>query len=168
MLTNPEAANVSSGKRAGRATSTRPIKRELNETPLRPGYLVRRLHQRFANFFSAACDEFDLTPIQSSVLRSLALSSPQDLTRLGESVYIDRTTTGQVVRRLERRGLVECAQDERDARRTVVALSKAGKVYVRAMRKPTALAHQQFMEPLSPAEREQFIALAKKLLSIKD
>ncbi len=82
----------------------------------RPGYLVRRLNQIHYAMFYEECKTQNVTPVQYGVLTALSLSPWLDQTAIGMELGLDRTTTADVVKRLQERGLVERRINPNDKR----------------------------------------------------
>jgi len=81
----------------------------------RPGFLIRRLHQIHLSLFAEECAAFKVTPVQYSILTTVAAQPGLEQTALAQEVGIDRATLANVVARLAGRGLVAqaCAADRR-------------------------------------------------------
>ena len=75
----------------------------------RPGFLIRRLHQIHVALFQEACGQFEVTPLQYSLLSALAARETADQTTLAADIALDRTTTTGALKRLAARKLVERA-----------------------------------------------------------
>ena len=88
----------------------------------RPGFLIRRLHQIHVALFQEACGEFEVTPLQYSLLSALAARKTADQTTLAADIALDRTTTTGALKRLAARNFVERAVDDEDRRARVRAL----------------------------------------------
>ena len=73
---------------------------------VRPGFLIRRLHQIHLALFAEECGAFNVTPVQFSILTAAAAQPGLEQARLAHEVGVDRTTLANVVARLEGRGLV--------------------------------------------------------------
>src|SRR5690606_29841789 len=71
----------------------------------RPGFLVRRLNQIHYALFFEECKSHNITPVQYGILTALSLSPWLDQTQIGLELGLDRTTTADVVKRLQERGL---------------------------------------------------------------
>ncbi|MET0278596.1 MAG: MarR family transcriptional regulator, partial [Pseudorhodoplanes sp.] len=86
--------------------STRKITRPPSAFDLahRPGFLIRRLHQIHTALFIEECADFNVTPVQYSVLTAIAEQSAMEQARLAQEVGVDRATLANVVARLEVRG----------------------------------------------------------------
>lgn len=130
----------------------------------RPGFLVRRLHQIHVAMFFEECKSQNITPVQYGVLTALSVLPEVDQTRLAQEVGLDRTTTADVVRRLEERGLLERRENPADRRSRLLQLTAGGRVVVDALRGGMARAQERLLEPLQPAERAMFMHLLKILV----
>ena len=82
----------------------------------RPGYLIRRLHQIHLALFLEECKASQLTPVQYGLLTALAIRGDLDQVSLAEEIGLDRTTTAEVLRRLEARKLVSRKPNPDDRR----------------------------------------------------
>ena len=97
-------------------------KKSVRKSPLswpleqRPGFLIRRLHQIHGALFQKECADFDITPLQYSLLTALAARGTADQTTLAADVALDRTTTTGALKRLQMRNFVERAVLDRDRR----------------------------------------------------
>ncbi|MGE0211894.1 MAG: MarR family winged helix-turn-helix transcriptional regulator [Parvibaculaceae bacterium] len=131
----------------------------------RPGYLVRRLHQIHVGIFADECRAFDLTPVQYGLLTVLQERGPLDQVSLSSEVGIDRTSGADVMRRLERRGIVERTRSAQDRRANTVRITALGARLVREMQGSMARAQQRFLAPLDPAERRLFTRMMQKIIN---
>lgn len=130
----------------------------------RPGFLVRRLHQIHLSMFLEECKDHQITPVQYGILSTLSVMPSLDQTTLGAELGLDRTTTADVVRRLEERGLVKRAPDPQDRRTRRVKLTREGKQVVDALHPNMERAQARMLEPLNPAERAMFLHLLSVLV----
>lgn len=130
----------------------------------RPGFLVRRLYQIHVAMFFEECKSPNITPVQYAILTVLSVLPGLDQTSLGQEVGLDRTTTADVVRRLEERGLVERRDNPADRRTRHVYLTREGKSVVTALRADMARAQERMLAPLKPAQREVFMDLLATLV----
>lgn len=125
------------------------------------GYVLRRVTQRHLALFSEAIPE--VTTTQFAVMARLAEMGPQSQNHLGRATAMDAATIKGVVDRLMRQGLVNTTPDPDDRRRLTVALTTAGHALYQA-RIPSALTvSSRTLDPLSPEEQSQFLALLARL-----
>ncbi|MBZ0215182.1 MAG: MarR family transcriptional regulator [Fimbriimonadaceae bacterium] len=131
----------------------------------RPGYLVRRLHQIHVGLFTEECKSFDITAIQYGLLTVLYSGNALDQVTLATEVGIDRTSGADVMRRLERRGLLVRIPSEEDRRAKLVQITDEGKALVRKMQSSMERAQERLIEPLTAKEQEEFNRLLQKIIA---
>ena len=130
----------------------------------RPGFLIRRLHQIHVAMFLEEFKSQNITPVQYGLMTAVAALPGLDQTSLGQEVGLDRTTTADVVRRLEERGLIDRTPNPADRRTRHVHLTAAGQALVAALHSDMTRAQERLMEPLRPAERTMFMDLMRILV----
>jgi DNA-binding MarR family transcriptional regulator len=86
-----------------------------------------------------------------------------DQTGIGQALGFDRATTGQVLRGLESRGLVERAMSGSDGRRRSIVPTREGEAVLRGASPALDRAQQKLLAPLSASERRQLAALLARL-----
>jgi DNA-binding MarR family transcriptional regulator len=156
------APDSSSPQEQGRPGKVR--SRRYRELWSRPGYLVRRLHQIHVGLFAEACGHEDITPIQFAMLSALENGEEMDQMTLSTAVGVDRVSGADVIRRLERRGLLERNASPRDKRAKLIKITAGGKAYANRVRPMMAKAQAELLKPLTEDEREEFQRLIKKLV----
>jgi DNA-binding MarR family transcriptional regulator len=130
----------------------------------RPGFLVRRLHQIHVAMFLEELKSDNITPVQYGLMTALSVLPGLDQTALGQEVGLDRTTTADVVKRLEERGLVERRTNPSDRRTRHVHLTAAGERLVAALHSDMTRAQQRLLEPLREAEKTMLMDLLRRLV----
>jgi MarR family transcriptional regulator, lower aerobic nicotinate degradation pathway regulator len=125
------------------------------------GYVLRRVTQRHLALFSEMIPE--VTTTQFAVLARLEELGPQSQNVLGRATAMDAATVKGVVDRLARQGLVETAADPDDRRRLTVTLTQAGAALFRATCPTALLVSDRTLQPLTPDERGQLLALLSRL-----
>jgi DNA-binding MarR family transcriptional regulator len=123
----------------------------------RPGFLIRRMHQIHTFLFVQETSEFNITPVQYSLLTALESHGEMDQNSLAIEVGLERSSVAEVIPRLNARGLVSRTQAEHDRRLRLVKLTPAGKRLVRKMAAAVQRAHDRTVEHLSPVERDVFM-----------
>jgi MarR family transcriptional regulator, lower aerobic nicotinate degradation pathway regulator len=134
------------------------------ELAVRPGFLIRRLHQIHLALFAEECAPLGITPVQYSILSVAAAQPGLEQARLGYEVGVDRTTLANVVARLEARGLLLRAQGTTDRRLKHVTLTTAGLDLLDRMAEPARRAHARTIEALPAPEREAFLRALAQLV----
>ena len=128
------------------------------------GHLIRRLQQISTSVFAARMREakLDLTSVQFAALDALARAPKVDQATLAGMIAYDRATIGNVVDRLERRGLVARSASDRDRRARLVSLTPEGEKMLAGVRPIVAGFQGDILTGLDPEEQAQFLALAAK------
>jgi DNA-binding MarR family transcriptional regulator len=120
----------------------------------RPGFLIRRLHQLHCWLFLEETREFGITPVQYSLLTALAVRGELDQNSLALEIGLERTSVGEVVPRLQRRGFLARRRGADDGRVKMVRLTAKGKALLRKMAKSVQRAHDRTIDQLGKTERE--------------
>jgi len=130
----------------------------------RPGFLIRRLNQIHVALFFESCKDFAITPVQYGLLTTLSERPGLDQTSLCAEVGVDRTTMADVLRRLEERGLVKREPSPADGRQKIANISSKGKRVMDEMYDAMREAQVQFLAPLEPKERSEFVRMMMRLV----
>jgi DNA-binding MarR family transcriptional regulator len=131
----------------------------------RPGFLIRRLHQIHVALFQEACGEFEITPLQYSLLSALAVRKSADQTTLAADIALDRTTTTGALKRLAARNLVEIAVDDEDRRARLCKLTPAGTALLARIEASARAAHRATLDNLSEREQAAFIDMMQRIVA---
>jgi DNA-binding MarR family transcriptional regulator len=134
----------------------------------RPGFVIRRLHQIHMALFVKECAEDGLTPVQYSVLTALNQLGPCEQVVVSRSVGLDRTSTADVVQRLERRKLVRRRVSPTDRRMKITSLTEVGVALLKRIDGAAAHAHSRTLEPLTSHEANDLMALMAKIVTAHD
>lgn len=130
----------------------------------RPGFLIRRLHQIHCALFLEECRESRLTPVQYGLLTALCFRGELDQGSLAEELGLDRTTTAQVLARLERRGLVTRRPNPRDRRARLARVTRRGRSLTASTFPAMQRAQDRMCAPLTQKERDVFMATLRRLI----
>ena len=133
-----------------------------------PGHLIRRAHQHSVAFFMDETADFDVTPVQFSILNALMDTPGADQVTLAARVAFDPATSGSVIGRLEAKGWVRREADQDDRRRKLLWVTPEGAQAVQQMKRAVARAQVRMLEPLNATEREQYMRLLTKLVAGHD
>jgi DNA-binding MarR family transcriptional regulator len=123
----------------------------------RPGFLIRRLHQIHSGLFIEETSEFNITPVQYSLLSALDEHGEMDQNSLALEIGLERTSVAEVLPRLEMRGLLARRQSSEDRRVRLAQLTQGGKDLLQRMAKAAQRAHDRTIEQLTENEREVFM-----------
>ncbi|HEX3803258.1 MAG TPA: MarR family transcriptional regulator [Solirubrobacteraceae bacterium] len=124
------------------------------------GRLVRGCLQRHTRVWSEELRQ-PITALQYLVLRTLEDAGAIDQRALGELTIVDKATLTVLLQRLERASLIDRVPDERDRRRRLLALDPSIQPLLSAARAAESAVAARFLEPLTEAQREEFIAALK-------
>lgn len=131
----------------------------------RPGFLIRRLHQIHVALFQEACGEFEVTPLQYSLLSALAARKTADQTTLAADIALDRTTTTGALKRLAARKLVERAVNDEDRRARLCKLTATGAALLAKIENSARSAHRATLGDLTEREQALFIDMMQRIVA---
>jgi MarR family transcriptional regulator, lower aerobic nicotinate degradation pathway regulator len=133
--------------------------------PQRPGFLIRRLHQIHVALFQEACGEFEITPLQYSLLSALAARAAADQTTLAADIALDRTTTTGALKRLAARNLVERAVNDQDRRARLCKLTPGGAALLAKIETSARAAHRGTLGDLTQREQALFVHMMQRIVA---
>jgi len=129
-----------------------------------PVYLLSTVGKSGRNRLAQRLAEQGLTLRHMAVLSDLADAGPSAQRELCARLAIDPSDMVQTLDDLENAALARRERDTADRRRYRVSLTPAGRrMLTRTMRYAEAVA-DEVLAPLSPAERETFVELLKRLV----
>lgn len=131
----------------------------------RPGYLIRRLHQIHVALFQEKCADFEITPLQYSLLTALAKRGIADQTTLAADIALDRTTTTGALKRLQSRRFIDRATAHHDRRSRACRLTPAGAALLRKIERSAREAHLETVAGLRKADQKRFIAMMQRIVA---
>ena len=134
----------------------------------KPGHLIWRAYQLTWQIFAEEAGSLDITPVQEALLLVLADRADIDQKTLAELVALDRSTAGNVIERLERRGFVRRAPNDLDRRARLVRLTPRGVALSRKLSPVAQHAAERLMTPLTLFERTEFTRLLRKITGLAD
>ena len=127
------------------------------------GPLIRRNHQIGLAIFAEKFKDYDITPLQYSILLTLQDVREIDQASLAQAVALDRNTCSNILARLEKAQRISRRVDPDNRRTKLVSISRAGRKLMGGLEKPMASVQKKILDPLSPPERKLFIDLLVKL-----
>jgi DNA-binding MarR family transcriptional regulator len=137
-------------------------KSPLDELYARPGFLLRRAHQIAVALFLEETGELRITTTQFGILHLLKHSPGLDQISVAKLLGLDRSTTGMVLEKLERAGLVGRAVGANDRRRRSLTLTPAGETMLARLKAPARRVMQRQLAAFSPRERRMFLQMLEK------
>ena len=127
------------------------------------GFLVRRVHQRVTALFQERMRDHDLTPTQFSSLCKMAETGEVSQNQLGRLVNLDPATNQGVVRRLQKRGLIQRRDDPNDRRRSLLTLTDQGREVLVACMPAASRITPSVLKPLNSEERALLMDMLRRL-----
>ena len=106
-----------------------------------------------------------LTPRQLAVLVTVANNEGLSQTGLVDRTGIDRSTLADIVRRMQKKGLLQRRRTKEDARAYAVRLTDEGRRVLRTAEPLAKRVDERILEAIPAKQRDQFI---EDLLAIAD
>jgi MarR family transcriptional regulator, lower aerobic nicotinate degradation pathway regulator len=132
------------------------------------GFLLAKSHQRGFALFKGYLDPFALTPQQFCLLAFLWKKDSLSQAELSEKTFIDRTTIGGLIGRLEKDGWVERRPNPGDRRANLISLTEKGKGAEEELTGIAAGVLDRFTLRLTTEEKETLARLLEKLRGKED
>jgi MarR family transcriptional regulator, lower aerobic nicotinate degradation pathway regulator len=135
----------------------------------RPTWLVSRAFARSSRLLSAGFEAQGggLRGYHYRLLAAIDEYGAASQADLGRSVRLDRSDVTAVLTELEARGLIERAVDPEHKRRKIVTLTPAGSAQLLALDAVVDRIQEDFLAPLTTAQRRQFTDLLGRLLAVE-
>lgn len=124
---------------------------------------AQRAARNLARIFDDALRPLNLTNGQFSLLMSLNRPRPAIMKDIAALLAMDRTTLTAALKPLERRGLVNIAQDAADKRSRLLDLTSEGKRLLAQAFPVWQQTHDRIEQGLSPMNADQFRDALKAL-----
>ena len=126
----------------------------LNRSPV---HLLHRAGQCAGDIFHSEMKVGGLTPRQLAVLMTVAQNEGLSQTGLVDRTGIDRSTLADIVRRMQRKGLLQRRRTREDARAYAVKLTDEGRRVLRIAEPVGKKVDERILEALPAKHREQFV-----------
>jgi DNA-binding MarR family transcriptional regulator len=128
-----------------------------------PAYLIRRAHQLANATFNAVAKDHEITSVQFAALIVIRDNPGIDATRLSDLIRYDRTTTGHVIGRLERKALIKREEGVTDKRTKTMQVTPKGLELANLLGSQTDDLANKAFGSLTKREREQLVRTLQKL-----
>jgi DNA-binding MarR family transcriptional regulator len=137
----------------------------LEELYRRPGFLIRRAQQIAVSLFLEETGALGITSTQYGILLVLKHRPGIDQISVAKLLGLDRSTTGMVLAKLEKAGLIGRVVGKKDRRKRNLALTEAGERMLEKLADPARKAQTHVLSAFSPQERAAFLALLEKFIA---
>ncbi|MGJ7504070.1 MULTISPECIES: MarR family winged helix-turn-helix transcriptional regulator [unclassified Variovorax] len=108
---------------------------------------------------------FELSMADYRIVLALGLAKNLNISAVASSADVDKAAASRSLRALEQRGIVELEQTATRGRAAIVHLTETGRELERQIRKSSRQRERRFIAALSEDERQQAVALLKKLIA---
>ena len=135
------------------------------------GFLLWQVSKLWQHHLTMALEDLNLPPTQAVILANTLRLTEEglDVTQslLSKATKVDRMTTSQTLRSLERKRLITRRSSKEDLRTNQVQLTKRGRKVAFATVARLAAAHQAFFLPLR-GDKRQIVTYLQKLVRAND
>ena len=129
-----------------------------------PGHQIRRLNQISTYLFSKHMQDscYDITPVQYAALLAIKLMPNSDQVQIANYISYDKVTIGGVIERLQRKGLISRAVNERDKRARILNITNEGIYMISQVDAVIEQIQQDILKMLDEEEQQTFMQLLRK------
>ncbi|MGW7260842.1 MarR family winged helix-turn-helix transcriptional regulator [Streptomyces sp. NPDC054834] len=127
-----------------------------------PGFLVRRLYQAYISAWTRGVDS-SLTGPQFAVLTAIDAQPGCDQRSMAAAVSLDTSTMTDIVRRMEKNGLITRQTSGNDARRKLLYLTDGGRNVLEKANRLARELDEKLLRLYGPAERAELIRVLGSL-----
>jgi DNA-binding MarR family transcriptional regulator len=130
-----------------------------------PGFLFRRLDSLASHLFYRNSAQSEISPRQFGILLTLHETGSINQGELSDLMHIDRSTMGEIIRRMAARGLIDRRTPSADRRRIELILTDLGRRRLAAHAQAAIKVQQELLCAIPAAARP---AVLKHLTTILD
>jgi DNA-binding MarR family transcriptional regulator len=146
----------------------KPPSRPPRELVKSTSFLLKRLGYAIKERTMDAFEQRGANPYQHGILCSLSESRAETQSQIADALGYDRSWLVGLLDELEEEGLIERKPDPADRRRNIVTLKPEGESRLLEFRAVSKQVEDDFLAPLSKAERTQLHQLLQKLAEHHD
>jgi DNA-binding MarR family transcriptional regulator len=106
--------------------------------------------------------------VQYSALLAVRNHDGIDQTTLMKIIAFDRSTIGEVMKRLEKKRLVKRVTSASDRRTRLLTITPSGRKLLARVKKAVDAAQDKIVAPLSAQERAEFMRMMHKLVQLNN
>jgi DNA-binding MarR family transcriptional regulator len=121
------------------------------------GFLVRLLETRATALYEQLTGQNEITPRQFGAMLTLYQHGTMTLTELATQIRVDRSTLGEMIKRMSDRGLIRKQANDADRRSATVTLAKPGEQALLRLVAGAAQLQAELLAPLPAEDRAHFL-----------
>ncbi|WP_025948390.1 MarR family winged helix-turn-helix transcriptional regulator [Geobacillus thermocatenulatus] len=125
--------------------------------------VLSRAYRSVSDQVNKSIQSFGVNPTEFAVLELLYHKGDQPLQQIGEKILLASGSITYVIDKLENKGLIVRRACERDRRVTYASITDSGRQFIQRVFPEHAETIHETVAALTAAEKEQAIALLKKL-----
>jgi DNA-binding MarR family transcriptional regulator len=129
-----------------------------------PVHLLHRAYQAAGDIFQAEMKVDGLTPRQLAVLITIGQNEGLSQTDIVDSTGIDRSTVADMIRRMQRKGLIQRRRTKEDARAYAIKLTDEGHRLLRAVQPLANSVDKRVLNAVPAERRDQFLGALRAIV----
>ncbi|MDF2372428.1 MAG: MarR family winged helix-turn-helix transcriptional regulator [Rhizobiaceae bacterium] len=133
-----------------------------------PAHLIRRAQQRFAALFNERLGHTTLTAPQMSVLIVVLQNENLEQKGVAAAAVLDPMTVSDIIRRLERKGLLRRDRSDRSPRGHLISLTDEGQALMKEIQPSLDAIQEELLCDLSQEEQRLFLTLLSRVARVKN
>jgi DNA-binding MarR family transcriptional regulator len=130
-----------------------------------PIHLLHRASQAVEDVFASEVEVESLTPRQLAVLMTVAQNEGLSQTEIVDRTGIDRSTLADIVRRLQKKGLLQRRRTKEDARAYAVKLTEEGRRVLGTAEPLAKRVDDRILCTLPAKQRDRFMRALASIVS---
>lgn len=134
----------------------------------RLGEMIESIVRAAQRLVRVECDDIELTPPQTFLLKMLELHGPMTLGELRKHANAAQSTMSEMVGRLARAGYVHKRPDPGDRRSVKVAISPNGRAILAARLTEIRRRQRAVLSALSPEDQDRFLGAFETIVELMD
>ena len=136
---------------------------ELNECI---NFQLTKVQQVVFQKFKASLAEYDVTPVQSGILKCLWLHDGQAPSQIASCLCLDSSTITGILDRMENKGIVKRMADPNDRRSLRVVLTEQGRLLEEPIKKIIDQENKKVLSALKKEEQVELMEYLERISSI--
>ncbi len=130
--------------------------------------LIERIMRAATRLVRIDCNDIELTPEQTFVLRLLDTHGPMTVGDLRRAASAAQSTTSEMVGRLARAGYVHKRTDPADRRAVKVAISANGRAILAARLRDMRRRHKALLQALAADDQDRLVGAFEVITELMD